>query len=82
MTQSIEDILSQPTNDQETKYNIITTMSKDMNKWYSSLKNTIVWWGNKKTTTAIKKKILAWQQITLTWEQREDSWSQKRSPKV
>lgn len=79
MTQSIEDILSKPSNTQEQKYNMITTMSKDINKWYHSLKNTMIWWWNKKTTTAIKKKILAGQQITLTWEQREDSWAKKRA---
>jgi hypothetical protein len=77
MSQSIENILSSPDKKKETEYNIITNMSTDINKWYSSLRNTIVWWWNKNTKTT-KKTILNKNQITIGWEEREKTRSENR----
>ena len=77
MSQSIENILSSPDKKKETEYNIITNMSTDINKWYSSLRNTIVWWWNKNTKTT-KKNILNKNQITIGWEEREKTRSENR----
>lgn len=77
MSQSIENILSSPDKKKETEYNIITNMSTDINRWYSSLRNTIVWWWNKNTKTT-KKNILNKNQITIGWEEREKTRSEKR----
>jgi hypothetical protein len=77
MSQSIENILSSPDKKQEKEYNIITNMSTDINKWYSSLRNTIVWWWNKNTKTT-KKSILNKNQITIAWEEREKTRSEDR----
>ncbi len=77
MSQSIENILSSPDKKKETEYNIITNMSTDINKWYSSLRNTIVWWWNKNIKT-IKKAILNKNQISIGWEEREKIRSEKR----
>lgn len=77
MSQSIENILSSPDKKKETEYNIITNMSTDINRWYSSLRNTIVWWWNKNTKTT-KKTILHKNQITIGWEEREKTRSENR----
>ncbi len=77
MSQSIENILSSPDKKKEKEYNIITNMSTDINKWYSSLRNNIVWWWNKNTKTT-KKSILNKNQITIAWEEREKIRSENR----
>lgn len=77
MSQSIENILSSPNKKKETEYSIITSMSTDINKWYNSLRNTIVWWWNKNTKTT-KKNILNNNQISIGWEEREKNRSEKR----
>lgn len=77
MSQSIENILSSPNKKKETEYNVITNISTDINRWYSSLRNTIIWWGNKNTKTT-KKTILNKNQITIGWEEREKIRSEKR----
>jgi len=77
MSQSIENILSSPDKKKEIEYNIITNMSTDINRWYNSLRNTIVWWWNKNTKTT-KKSILNKNQITIAWEEREKTRSENR----
>jgi hypothetical protein len=77
MSQSIENILSSPDKKRETEYNIITTMSTDINRWYSSLRNTIIWWWNKNIKST-KKSILNKNQITIHWEEREKNRAEKR----
>ncbi len=72
---SIENILSSP--DKQTEYNIINTVSTDINKWYDSLRNTILWGGNKNIQTT-KKTIINQKQITIDWEKREKTRSEKR----
>lgn len=77
MSNSIENILATPNKKKETEYNIITTMSKDINKWYWSLINTINgWWNKEKNIT--KKEIIQNNQITNVGEEREKSRSEKR----
>ena len=82
MTQSIENILSTPDKKKEIEYNIITTMSKEANKGHNLLKNTILWWGNKKWEQTKKTTILNKNQITIAGEEREKTRAEKRNKRI
>lgn len=79
MSTTIESILATPDRKKEVEYNIITAMSKDIGRGYMDLKNTVSGWGKKKLTSKEQKwSWIVWWQITITSEQWEKLWSEKR----
>lgn len=81
MSQSLSQTLSTPLSNQETKPTLISSISNDMNQGYGALKNTIIWWGNKKEHIGTKSnEILTWSQITSQGEKRQQARIQRRKP--
>lgn len=81
MTTDISQTLTKPEKNKETKYNLIATISDDMNKWYGALKTTIAWGWNKQNHIQWTKsyEILSGNQITNQWEKWGQQWIDKRS---
>lgn len=77
MSQTIESILNKPSKAKETEYNIITTMSDNINKKLEPVASIMSWWGNKEIKSS-KKSLLNGNQITLIGEKWEENRSTKR----
>lgn len=79
MTDPIAQTLSNPSEWKKTEYNIISTISDNMNKELQPLQRTIASWGNKVKPSWQKNNILNGNQITIIWEKREEKWKKRRS---
>ena len=77
MSSELSQVLIKPESSKQVKYNLITTISDDMNTWYTSLKNTIAGGGNK-NESKWHKDILVNKQITTEWEKRQQERMNKR----
>lgn len=77
MSVELSQALIKPEPSKQIKYNLITTISDDMNTWYHSLKNTIAGRGNKYENKWYKD-IIANKQITTEWEKRQQERINKR----
>ncbi len=84
MSQDLSQALVKPEKKKETQYNLIATISDDMNKWYGALKNTIAGGGNKKDHLPGTKSqdILSGNQITAQWEKWWQQWIERRWPRT
>lgn len=81
MSTDITQVLTKPESKKETKYNLISTISDDMNKWYGSLKHTIAGGGNKsiiEQSGTSSEKILSGNQITTQGEKWGNQWIERR----
>lgn len=65
-----------------TQYNILATISDDMNKGYQDLKLAIAWWGNKKENSQTGSEFIIGHQLTSEAEQRNKDQIEKRTPMI
>ncbi len=82
MTNELSTTLSKPSQQKQTKYDLITTISNSMHIWYKDLLTTISWWGQKSSAKKDTKSrsIVSNNQITLQWEKRWNKWITNRYP--
>ena len=82
MSNDLSATLSKPTQQKQTKYDLITTISNSMHTWYKDLLTTISWgWQKSNIKKDTKSRsIISNNQITLQGEKRWNKLITNRYP--